>query len=139
MAPCVQSATGVELAGKPFHACRAPTSLTLAALRAQVAPFHFRLLFVHLATGLPAMHLYANDDVLLTTVEPGATATLDHIRVAPHAPGKIVKLQFVSADGATTAAQSFDLSTRCDTSAYALLFSGTAGHDAGPKGALLPR
>ena len=29
---------------------------------------HFRVLFVHLATELPAMEVYANDDVLLTTV-----------------------------------------------------------------------
>lgn len=90
-----------------------------------IAAFHFRLLFVHLAADLPAMHVYANDDVFLATVQPGAVAALDHIRVAPHAPGKIVKLQFLSDDGGTTAAQSFDLSTRCDTSAYALIFAGT--------------
>ena len=37
-----------------------------------VAPSSFRMLFVHLATGLPAMDLYANDDVLLTTVSSKA-------------------------------------------------------------------
>ena len=51
-------------------------ALTLRSLQSAAAdgqpddvlPGHFRLLFVHLAVGLPAMELYANDDVLLTTV-----------------------------------------------------------------------
>ena len=63
---------------------------------------------------------------------PGGAATLDHARLAPHAPGKIVKLQFrsvVSGLGATSAAQSFDLSTRCDTAAYALILTGTGARE----------
>ena len=63
---------------------------------------------------------------------PGGAATLDHTRLAPHAPGKIVKLQFrsvVSGLGATSAAQSFDLSTRCDTAAYALILTGTGARE----------
>jgi hypothetical protein len=40
-----------------------------------VAPSSFRMLFVHLATGLPAMDLYANDDVLLTTVSSKAESS----------------------------------------------------------------
>ena len=109
--------------------------LTLRSLQSEasdVAPSHFRMLFMHLATGLPAMDLYANDDVLLTTVLPGGAATLDHIRLAPHAPGKIVKLQFrsvVGGLGSTSAAQSFDLSTRCDTAAYALILTGTGARE----------
>ena len=63
---------------------------------------------------------------------PGGAATLDHARLAPHAPGKIVKLQFrsvVAGLGATSAAQSFDLSTRCDTAAYALILTGTRARE----------
>ena len=65
-------------------------------------------------------------------MEPGGAATLDHARLAPHAPGKIVKLQFrsvVAGLGATSAAQSFDLSTRCDTAAYALVLTGTGARE----------
>ena len=65
-------------------------------------------------------------------MEPGGAATLDHVRLAPHAPGKIVKLQFrsvVAGLGAISAAQSFDLSTRCDTAAYALVLTGTGARE----------
>jgi len=65
-------------------------------------------------------------------VAPGGAATLDHMRLAPHAPGKIVKLQFrsvVTGLGATAAALSFDLSTRCDTAAYALVLTGTGARE----------
>ena len=117
-----------RIAGAALQIDGSYSSLEIRALEEAAAPIatdHFRVLFVHLAADLPAMHVYANDDVFLATVQPGAVAALDHVRVAPHAAGKIVKLQFLSDDGATTAAQSFDLSTRCDLSAYALIFAGT--------------
>ena len=65
-------------------------------------------------------------------VAPGGAATLDHARLAPHAPGRIVKLQFRQVGGglgATSAALSFDLSTRCDAAAYALVLTGTGGRE----------
>ncbi len=89
---------------------------------------HFRMLFVHAASGLPQMSVTIDDDIDLLTLAPGEMCSLDYELIAPHTSGQLVKFAATS-DAGESASNLVDLSTLCEGAAYVHLLGGTPSGD----------
>ena len=53
---------------------------------------HFRLIYAHASLTMPTATIFANDDIELATVAPGAHASLDHPLMPPHQANQLLKV-----------------------------------------------